>query len=59
MTTINIHGTLMYDLTFQIDGESTHRTARVGGEALNGPVQPGTTVHITFLMNVVTAVSTL
>ena len=56
ITAISIHGTVMYDVTFQIDGETTPRTARVGGEAISGPVQPGTRVHITFLMNVVTAI---
>ena len=57
ITTVNIHGTVMYDLTFLVAGESAPRNARVGAEAINGPIQPGSTVTITFLMNVVTAVS--
>ena len=54
--TIDIHGTIMHDLTFQIANEANHRQARVGGEAITGAIQPGSAVVITFLMNVVTAV---
>lgn len=57
IVTVDIHGTIMHDITFQIDGEQNHRQARVGAEAITGSIQPGSAVVITFLMNVVTAIT--
>lgn len=52
---ISIHGTIMYDVTFQLANESNVRTARIGPEAISGQLAPGSSVNVVFLMNVVTA----
>lgn len=52
---ISIHGTIMYDVTFQLANEASVRTARIGPEAVSGQLAPGSNVKVVFLMNVVTA----
>lgn len=53
---VSIHGTLMLDVTLQLNSESTVRTARVGPEAVSGTLGVGVPVVVTFLMNVITAI---
>ncbi|MCX6014130.1 MAG: hypothetical protein NT020_00830 [Chloroflexales bacterium] len=54
--TISIHGTIMVDVSYQISSEATPRNARLGGEAINGNLAVGASVHVTFVMNVATGI---
>ena len=58
---ISVHGQLSYDVTYTFadEPEGSPRVARVGGEAINGSVQPGDKVRLDFLVGVVTAVHRL
>ncbi len=53
---VSIHGTVMYDVVFQLQGESNPRSARLGGEALLGNPQPGDQLVVQMLMQTVTQI---
>ena len=53
---IDIHGTRMLDVTYQLDGETEPRAARLGLEALPGMLHPGDRVVVHLLMNVATRI---
>ncbi|NBU64964.1 MAG: hypothetical protein EBS29_10760 [Chloroflexia bacterium] len=55
--TINIHGTIMMDISYQLTSEATPRHARFGGEAINGNLVVGASVQVTFVMNVATSIT--
>jgi hypothetical protein len=52
---VNMHGTLLVDVVYQVDGESKPRSARLGPEAVTGTPQVGDRVSVTFVMDVATA----
>lgn len=51
-----IHGEQLYDVRFQVDGESQPRSARLGLETLYGVPQPGDRVRVRFVMETVTRI---
>ena len=53
---IDIHGTRMFDIVYQLDGEAQPRAARMGSEALPGTLQTGDRVIVHLLMNVATRI---
>jgi hypothetical protein len=53
---IDIHGTRYVDITYTLDGQSAAQSARVGSDDVRGNPQPGDSVQITFVMNVITGV---
>ena len=53
---IDIHGTQMYDVAFQLDVENQPRSARLGIEALYGVPAAGDRVVVHLLMNVATRI---
>ena len=53
---IDIHGTHMVDVAYQLDGEQAVRSARLGMEALYGSARAGERVIVHILMNVVTRI---
>ncbi len=53
---VDIHGTQMLDVVYQLDGETEARSARLGLEALYGAPDPGDRVIVHLLMNVVTRI---
>ncbi len=53
---VNIHGTYMFDITYQLDGEQAQRSARLGSEAIQGTPVAGDHVIVHLLMNVVTQI---
>lgn len=52
---VNMHGTLLVDVVYQVDGEGKTRSARLGPEAVTGTPQAGARATVTFLMDVATA----
>ena len=52
---VNMHGTLLIDVVYQVDGETKTRSARLGPEAVTGTPQTGNRVSVTFVMDVATA----
>ena len=52
---VNMHGTLLVDVVYQVDGEAKPRSARLGPEAVTGTPQAGDRAQVTFLMDVATA----
>ena len=55
---IDIHGTRFYDLEYTHDDlPSQVRTARVGLESAYADPQPGDQIRVSYLMNVVTALT--
>ncbi len=53
---IDIHGTRMFDVVFQLEGEQQARSARLGPEALYGVPKVGDRVVVHLLMNVATRI---
>lgn len=53
---VDIHGTRMLDIVYQLDGEASTRSARMGMEALYGLPRSGDRVVVHLLMNVVTRI---
>ncbi len=53
---VAIHGTRMLDVVYQIDGETTTRSARLGAEALPATLEVGDLVQVHLLMNVATRI---
>ena len=53
---IDIHGTRMYDVVYQLDGENEPRSARLGIESLYGEPSAGDRVVAHLLMNVATRI---
>lgn len=53
---VAIHGTRMLDVVFQIDGEGSSRSARLGAEALPATLEVGDRVQVHLLMNVATRI---
>lgn len=53
---VQIHSTRMMDVIFQIDGETTARSARLGAEALPVSLEVGDRVQVHLLMNVATRI---
>lgn len=53
---VMIHATRMLDVIFQIDGETTARSARLGAEALPATLAVGDRVQVHLLMNVATQI---
>lgn len=53
---VDIHGTRMVDVMYQVDGEQQARSARLGAEAVYDAPQPGDRVVVHLLMDVVTRV---
>lgn len=54
---LNIHGTYYYDLVYAHIDDQQPRTARIGKEDIYANPQPGDTVQVAYLMNVVTGVT--
>lgn len=55
---VDIHGTRFYDIAYSHDeAPDIIRTARVGTESAYPKPQPGDTVRISYLMDVVTEVA--
>lgn len=52
---VNMHGTLLIDVVYQVDGETKTRSARLGPEAVTGTPQAGARISVTFVMDVATA----
>lgn len=53
---LDIHGTRLFDVVFQLDNEPTSRSARLGAEALYGIPEPGDRVVVHLLMQTVTKI---
>lgn len=53
---VAIHGTRMLDVIYQLDGEATARSARLGVEALPATLEVGDRVQVHLLMNVATRI---
>ena len=53
---ISIHGERLYDVHFQVDGETNARSARLGPETLYSDVKPGDKVRVRFVMDTVTRI---
>ncbi|MCG8348476.1 MAG: hypothetical protein MI924_11950 [Chloroflexales bacterium] len=53
---VDIHGTHYYDIVYTHTDDNQTRQARVGKEAIYTDPQPGDTVRVAYLMNVVTNV---
>lgn len=51
---VNIHGTMLYDLTYTHVGEGQQRRARLGAESVYPEPRPGDPVRVSYLMNVAT-----
>lgn len=55
---VDIHGTRFYDLEYSHDdAPGALRSARIGVESAYEQPQPGDRVEVSYLMNVVTAIS--
>jgi hypothetical protein len=50
----DIHGTRMFDIVYQLDGEPGQRSARLGAEAVPEALAVGDAVTVHLVMNVVT-----
>ncbi len=56
--TVDIHGTIFYDLVYIHSGEGEQiRRTRVGAESIYTGARPGDAVRVSYLMNVVTGVA--
>jgi hypothetical protein len=53
---VQIHGTRMLDVVYQLDGETTPRSARLGAEALPETLNVDDRVFVHLLMNVATRI---
>lgn len=53
---LDIHGTHMFDIVYQLDSERGQRSARLGSEALVRTPVAGEHVTVHLLMNVVTRI---
>ena len=53
---ISIHGERLYDVHFQVDGETNVRSARLGPETLYADAKPGDKVRVRFVMDTVTRI---
>ncbi len=53
---VDIHGTRYVDITYTLAGQSAAQSARVGRDDVRGNPQPGDSVQMTFVMNVITGV---
>ena len=49
---LDIHGTVMYDVVYVHEGETTARRARLGAESVYVGLAPGDTGQVSYLMNV-------
>jgi hypothetical protein len=54
-----MHGEQLYDVHFQVDGESQARAARLGPETLYGVPKAGDRVSVRFVMETVTRIERL
>jgi hypothetical protein len=58
--TIDIHGTIFYDLMYTHTGDDgVPRRTRVGAESIYAGARPGDAVRVIYLMNVVTQLERL
>jgi hypothetical protein len=53
---VQIHGTRMLDVVYQLEGETAPRSARLGAEALPDRLAAGDRVLVHLLMNVATRI---
>lgn len=53
---VDIHGTHYVDLVLTLTGEAAPRTARIGIDDIYAAPQPGDTVRLTYVMNILTGV---
>ncbi|GAC1553344.1 MAG: hypothetical protein NVS2B7_29290 [Herpetosiphon sp.] len=53
---LDIHGTQLFDIVFQLDGQTTTASARLGAEALYGEPTVGDRVIVHLLMQTVTRI---
>ncbi len=53
---VNIHGTYFCDLAYTHSDETQIRQARIGKDDIYDNPQPGDTVSVSYVMNVVTGV---
>ncbi len=53
---VDIHGTHYVDLVLTLAGENTPRTARIGKDDIYAHPQPGDSVRLIYIMNILTGV---
>lgn len=51
---VDIHGTRYYDIVYRHKEDQQSRSARIGADDIYKNPQPGDTVHVVYVMNVVT-----
>jgi hypothetical protein len=51
---VDIHGTRYYDIVYRHKDDQQSRSARIGADDIYENPQPGDTVHVVYVMNVVT-----
>ena len=54
---VNIHGTILYDLVYRHVDEAQPRQARLGAESVYANPRLGDAVRVSYLMNVATAIT--
>lgn len=54
---VNIHGTILYDIVYRHGDEAQPRQARLGAESVYTNPRPGDAVRVSYLMNVATAIT--